>query len=207
MENSFLTNTDQEKLQATFDQTEDNLKYFEGVVGDLVAAYTQHLDNIMKDLYDTHLCDAATPIALLEEKLFELNNILYFMGDKLDTLSIKTDLAKRAAKEVYNNSYLGHQVKDAVDKKNKTTVAELSAIAERDSLYEATVEDMYEHAESRLKFKIDAGYQMVKAISKILSRRMTELNYDPTVRGTGNIAFAASSKRILNEGYDEPNFD
>lgn len=207
MENSFLTNTDREKLQVTFNQTEDNLKYFEGVVNDLVTAYTQHLDDIMKDLYDTHLCDAATPIALLEEKLFELNNILYFMGDKLDTLSIKTDLAKRAAKEVYNNSYLNHQVKDVVDKKNKTTVAELSAIAERDSLYEATVEDMYEHAESRLKFKIDAGYQMVKAISKILSRRMTELSYDPIVRGNSNTAFAANGRRVLNEGYDGSNFD
>lgn len=199
---TIVTNTDTNKLNEAFTKTEDNMNYFEDVVLKLTESYTSHLDKIMQDIYQTGLTDASTPILVLEEKLVELNNILYFMGDKLDNLSIKAELAKKAAKEVYNNSYLGHQVKDVVDKKNKTTVAELTAIAEKDSLYESAVEDLYTHAESRIKFKIDASYQMVKAISKIISRRMNDVSYEGSYRGNRN-AFTPEGKRILNEDYQD----
>ena len=204
MNETIVSNVDTNKLQDIFNQTDINMQYFEGVVADLSASCTQHLDEIMKDIYNNGLTDASTPIVILEEKLVELNNILYFMGDKLDNLSVKAELAKKAAKEIYNNSYLSHQVKDVVDKKNKTTVAELTAIAEKDSIYEATVEDMYSHAESRIKFKIDAGYQMVKAISKIITRRMNEISYDAFSRGNP-AATSPQGKQLLVERYENDN--
>ena len=109
----------------------------------------------------------------MEKYFLELTNLIYFMGDKLEQLSIHSDMSKASEREVYNKAYLANQVKDS-DRKNKTTVAENQAVAEEESKYEAVVNSIYDHAYKIVKFKIDAAKDMVGTLKKVISRRMQE---------------------------------
>ena len=74
---------------------------------------------------------------------------------------------------VYTLFYLDNQVKDT-DKKNKTTIAENQAVAEEASKYESAVNSIYDRSYKIIKFKIDAGYEFVNTLRKVISRRMQE---------------------------------
>lgn len=175
MEESLLDSLDRSVLDNHLDNVESNAVYFKQVVDSMVQAQTSHMDAIMQSIYNAVCTGEETPLEELEQYYMELTNVVYFMGVKMDDLDMKAGLAKKSAKEVFNNAYLGAQVKDVADKRNKTTVQECTSIAEKASIYDSTVQDMYEHACSCVKFKIQAAQEMIRTLSKLLSRRIAEL--------------------------------
>jgi Glu-tRNA(Gln) amidotransferase subunit E-like FAD-binding protein len=171
---SYLYNVDKEKVTALMADTQTNVEYFNNAVKDTVKAYSEALDNLMADLYEDCVKKKNPSDELLENYFLELTNMLYFMEEKVEALGVYADMSKAAAKEVYNKAYLDNQVKDEIDKKNKTTVAENTAVAENKSQYETVVGAIYDHAYKIVKNKVDAGYEMVGTLRKIISRRMAE---------------------------------
>lgn len=170
---TFLNNIDESKVNDLLTQTETNVEYFTSVSDNVVKAYTQDLDALMEALYEKVIKEEAPATITLERYYLELTNLLYFMGERLERLGIQDDVSKSAAKEVYNRAYLNNQIKDA-DKKNKTTVAENQAVAEECAKYENTVNTIYARAYKQVRYKIDAGYEMVNTLRKIITRRMNE---------------------------------
>lgn len=172
---TFLSNADTERITAVMQETEENSAYFEDTSLRVVEAYTQSLDDLMKAIYqDIILVDYPSELTL-EKYFLELTNTVYFMGEKLESLGVRDDMSRAQYKEVYNAAYLGNQIKD-VEKKNKTTVAENQAVAENAALYENTVNSIYSRAYKIFRYKIDAANEMIKSLSKIISRRMQESN-------------------------------
>lgn len=170
---TYLDNVDTDKVSALLDATSKNVEYFNNVTKKVTESYSTHLDVLMQNFYQKHKEIKDIPTEELENLYLELTNLLYFMGDKLEQLGIHNDMSKAAKQEVYNKAYLDNQVKDS-DKKNKTTVAENAAVAENASQYESVVNSIYERAYKILKYKIDAGYEMVNTLRKVISRRMQE---------------------------------
>lgn len=169
---SSIVNIEESRFNEVVDQAEENTNYFTSVSDEIVKRYTEDLDSLMKDLYkDTIENDASDMI--LEKYLLELNNMLYFLGEKLESVGIKEDISKLSAKESYNNAYLNSRVKDT-EQRNKTTVAELVAIAEEASRYESVLNSLYSRIYKQIKYKMDAGYDMVNSLRKIISRRMQD---------------------------------
>lgn len=188
---TFLSNADTERITSVMQETEENSAYFEDTSLRVVEAYTQSLDDLMKAIYqDIILVDYPSELTL-EKYFLELTNTVYFMGEKLESLGVRDDMSRAQYKEVYNAAYLGNQIKD-VEKKNKTTVAENQAVAENAALYENTVNSIYSRAYKIFRYKIDAANEMIKSLSKIISRRMQESNlsernyYNDNVGGTNN---------------------
>ena len=173
--NSYLNNLDTDKLTKVLDETEDNVKYFEGTLSDVVTAYTEHLDTLMKSVYMDIITVDNPSLDVIEKYFLELTNAIYFMGDKLENLGVKDDMSKAQYKEIYNNAYLNNQIKDA-EKKNKTTVAENQAVAESAAIYEGTVNSIYSRAYKIVKYKIDAANEMIKSLSKIITKRLNEMS-------------------------------
>ena len=97
-------------------------------------------------------------------------------------------MSKNSYREVYNNKYLG--LTDVGDSKKKPTVAELTALSENEAQYEGIVNDIYAKAYKILKNKIEAATTMLNSISKIISKRMIEMQLN---------SVAPSGKQILNE--------
>lgn len=176
---SFLYNVDEEKVTSLLEDTSLNASYFNKVCNDTITSYTGSLDSLMSDLYVQCIKDQNVDDQTLENYYLELTNMLYFMGAKLESLGIYSDMSRAAAKEVFNKTYLNSQVKDKADGKNKTTIAECTALAENQSQYESVVNSIYDHAYKVVKYKIDAAYEMVNTLRKIISRRMSENQLNP----------------------------
>lgn len=138
-----------------------------------MSSYTSVLDDVMQRIY-TELQQDNLPVDLLERYCLELSNVLYFMGDRLESLGIYDDISKAMYKEVYNRAYLDNQIKDT-DKRNKTTVAENQAHADEVAKTQATVNAIYARAYKQVKYKIDAGQEMVNTLRKILTKRIQEM--------------------------------
>lgn len=170
MNETFLTtDTAQSKLNEVAESTETNSQYFLEVSNKLVDEATKDLTKLMLTINHTTMDDNLSDTQL-EHFILELSNMLYFMGDKLEDMGVKDDLAKLSAKEAYNDAYLGSI--SLSDK--KPTVAELTAKAEDTSRYETIMSNIYSRAYREIKFKIDSAYEMLASLRKVLSKRMQD---------------------------------
>lgn len=172
---TYLDNIDTEKMVQLLEQTEQNVEYFNKVTKQVADAYSTELDSLIRDFRQKQQQYDALPIDYIEKLYMELSGILYFMGDQLEQLGIHNDMSKAAKQEIYNKAYLSNQVKDT-DKRNKTTVAENVAVAEQESQYETIVNSIYDRAYKILKYKIDAGFEILNTLRKVISRRMQEID-------------------------------
>jgi len=172
---TFLNNIDTEKVDALFAETDTNVKYFNDACNKVVLAYSEPLDNLMKDLYVECIRNKDTTIDKLEEYYLELSNMIYFMIDKLEQLGVYADMSASASKEVYSKHYLAASgVKDAQGK-SKSTVAELQAKATEASQYESVVSSIYDRAYSILKGKISAAQDMSSSLRRLISTKTEEM--------------------------------
>lgn len=172
MSETLITDVDISEMNEVFNVTEENSRYYTDIADKLLSYYTADFDSLMTDL-KVDIIDNDPTDMLLEKYLLELNNLLYFLGSKLENVGIKDDLSKLAAKEVFNDAYLSSREKDS-ERKNKTTVAELTAIAEDASKYQTVLNSIYSRVYKQIKFKMDAGYDMVNSIRKIITKRMQD---------------------------------
>lgn len=172
---TYLDNIDTEKMVQLLEQTEQNVEYFNKVTKQVADAYSTELDSLIREFRQKQQQYDSLPIDYIEKLYMELSGILYFMGDQLEQLGIHNDMSKAAKQEIYNKAYLSNQVKDT-DKRNKTTVAENVAVAEQESQYETIVNSIYDRAYKILKYKIDAGFEVLNTLRKVISRRMQEID-------------------------------
>lgn len=170
---TYLTNVDTSKVSDLLRATEDNSQYFQDVSTNVVAAYTESLDNVMKEVYANVVSVDNPSVETLEKYFLELTNTLYFIGEKAEQVGIYDDLSKAAYKEVYNKAYMDNQVLDGTGR-SKPTVNSLTATAESAAIYENVVNSIYNRCYKIIRSKVDAGYEMVRTLSKILSRRTQE---------------------------------
>ena len=187
---TFLNDIDTDKVSKLMRETTSNVEYFEHVVSTVTTVWAEDLDEVMDKIYQDILLVDQPPLNTLEKHFLELSNCLYYMGEKLERLGVYDVMSKNAYKEVYNKSYLNQT--DIGDTKKKPTVAELTAQAENYAQYENIVSDVYAKAYKIVKNKVDAATTMLNSISKIISKRMTEMQLN-SITPTG--------KQILNEDF------
>ena len=178
---NFIDNLDTDRINEVVSSVENNITYFTDISDQIVNSYTAELDELLIEINKRVISVESAADSELEFAALKLSNMLYYMGSRLENIGIKDDLSKLAAKESYNQAYLDNQVKDA-DRKNKTTVAELTAIAENASRYDTIMNSLYSRIYKQIKYKIDAGYELLSTIKKIISKRIadTQLAYNPS---------------------------
>ena len=184
--NTFLNTVDPtmvDKINAVVVRTEQNVEYFTNISDNIVSANTVELDTLVNKIREAALTDISDND--LERYILELSNMLYFIGTKLETMGVKDDLSKIASKQVYNEAYLNAPVDE---KGKKPTVAELTAIAEDDSRYECIMNNIYSRAYRLIKYKVDAAYEILSSLRKIVSKRMQEAQLSMQ-RNNGGLVF------------------
>lgn len=174
MKLTFIDNYDEKEFNTIKCNLESKTKYFNSVCDGIVKEYAGDLDNLMNWVYVSIIQpDIPADDAILEKAFLELSNCIYFTYENLEHVGIFDTLSKASYKEVYNEAYINNIEKDG-EKRNKKTVAELTAIAESESQYESVLNDIYSSAYTIIKNKIVAAQTMVSTISKIISKRMQE---------------------------------
>ena len=177
------------KINESMSYTKDNVSLINSMVTQVVSEYSEDLDKVMKNIMSEIIGVELPAIVTVEKYFVELSGVLYFMCSEVEKLGVYDSLSKLKAQETYNNSYLNSSTPTQTGPgTKKKTVAEITAIAENDSSYDRTVNDIYNRAYKILKSKVSAAETMVSTLSKIMNHRMQESQLTTT-----------QMSRVLNE--------
>lgn len=156
-------------------KTVDNMQIeFTGLFDLIIAGYTNDIDKVLKEINDNLIINKICPSSDdIEIYMLKLNNEIYKLSDNVERIGIYDSVSRAIYKDCYNQIYLNNQIKDG-EKKNKTTVAELTALSEQGTVYENLVNDVYNRVYKTLKIKLDAAQSMLGTLSKLLSKRMQD---------------------------------
>lgn len=143
---------------------------------EIVNSYTSVLDEIMREVKENVIDKDVVGDSILETYFLELTEALYFIGSKSEFLGLYEDFAKSNQKIKYNDAYSKNQLNASINGK-KATVDENRAFAEDKSMNETVVGYIYSRSFRIVKSKVDSANEMVKTLSKIISKRMTERDY------------------------------
>jgi len=137
------------------------------IVDNLVNTYCGDLDKYMKQI-DNILVNQTTPVSDIQLDDFTLNlpSLLYFTSAAQEALEIKEDVSKAIRNDVYN------RVRDCA----QGTVADKDTAAELQSQAETIVYIAYNRAYKKVKARVEAAYEMLNSIKKVMSRRIAEYN-------------------------------
>lgn len=162
----------------------------------ILTGYTNDIDKVLKEINDNLIINKICPSSDdIEIYMLKLNNEIYKLSDNVERIGIYDSVSRAIYKDCYNQIYLNNQIKDG-EKKNKTTVAELTALSEQGTVYENLVNDVYNRVYKTLKIKLDAAQSMLSTLSKLLSKRMQDAQ---TTLPTG-----MSSKQISSNPFFVP---
>ena len=156
-------------------KTVDNMQtQFSNLFDLIITGYTNDINNVLKDINDNLIVNKICPSSDdIEIYMLKLNNEIYKLSDNVERMGIYDSVSRAIYKDCYNQIYLNNQIKDG-EKKNKTTVAELTALSEQGTVYENLVNDVYNRVYKTLKIKLDAAQSMLSTLSKLLSKRMQD---------------------------------
>ena len=146
-----------ESIMKNVDNISDTIKE---ISDKLVTKYCEDLDNIMSELRQEITSKE------IDNYILELANILYFTGSAQEDLGIKEDTCKAIRQEVYSKAREQATGKTVAD---KTAQAELVAQAETMTLA------IYSRAYKKVKLRMDAGYEMLNSLKKVMNKRITEM--------------------------------
>lgn len=151
-----------ERIMDSVDKSSDIIQELSN---DLVIRYCDSLDNqllLIKQEMDNagYLTDET-----LERRIIELANTLYFTGSTQEDLGIKEDTCKMIRQEVYSKA-----------RENASgTVADKTAQAELIAQQETITLAIYSRAYKKVKLRMDAGYEMLNSLKKVMNKRITEM--------------------------------
>ena len=151
-----------ESIMKNVDNISDTIKE---ISDNLVKEYCEDLDNIMSELRQ-EITSKEIDNYILESYIMELANTLYFTGSAQEDLGIKEDTCKAIRQEVYSKAREQATGKTVAD---KTAQAELIAQAETMTLA------IYSRAYKKVKLRMDAGYEMLNSLKKVMNKRITEM--------------------------------
>ena len=157
--------TQDEIIHEIMGKVEDNSAKVEKLVDELVNKYCHQLDELVSAFKEV-LHDKDNPITEdeLDEICLKLPSYLYFIGEAQERFGIKEDIAKSVKMELYNQ----------VHQRTKGTIADKQAASEAATLEEDIVYKAYQRSYKRIKQKLEAAYELLSSIKKVISRRMGE---------------------------------
>lgn len=132
----------------------------------LVNKYCKDLNDLMSVIQEELQNNGEVTDKELEFHILDLANTLYFTGSAQEDLGIKEDTCKAIRQEVYSKAREQATGKTVAD---KTAQAELIAQAETMTLA------IYSRAYKKVKLRMDAGYEMLNSLKKVMNKRITEM--------------------------------
>lgn len=170
------------KIEQIISETEESVKYATDMSSRIVANYTEQLDKVMSEI-QTEIIDKEieVPMGILENYFLYLSNTLYLIAPKTEELGLLMDISKQNANIAFNSAFSDNQEKSELKNKQKSTNTESKVYAENESVSETIVSYIYTRASKIVEAKIKAGYEMVKTLSKIISRRMKDTDAEKLV--------------------------
>lgn len=146
-----------EDIMQNVDNISDTIKE---ISDKLVNKYCKDFDDLMSVIKEQLQNNGGITDTELEFLIMDLANILYFTGSAQEDLGIKEDTCKAIRQEVYSK---------AREQATGKTVADKTAQVETMTLA------IYSRAYKKVKLRMDAGYEMLNSLKKVMNKRITEM--------------------------------
>ena len=163
---------DAKEIQNSIDEVSDIM---ETVVAEkcenIVKYFTSDLDAIM-DAINNDVKAGITDDNTLEEHFLKLTSVLYDISAKAEFLGLFEDNSMALYKMKFNELYSINSIK--VENGKKPTQNDNTIYAETNSINEKLANNIYSRSFRIVKTKVDSANEMVKSLSKIISKRMSE---------------------------------
>lgn len=167
-----------ENLNLKNEDLKSYLEYYNRLGKPLVEDYTSELDEKVNSV-KTYLnqikeYDLQFDVLSLQKIVIDLSSTIYFTQERVEKLGLLEDLSKIQYKKTYNDAYMAKQGAATLEAR-KYTADQLRAIADIEALEDNIINFIYSHATSVLKSKIDAAFELLKAVSKCLSAEIQSM--------------------------------
>lgn len=157
-----------EKFEALNDSTIIDVDFAKQVSDELISKHTQELDTLMRRIQDDVVNAPTYDDLTIERYSLQLTNALYFIGARSEYFGFYDDISKANARLKYNQMYAENQINGANNAK-KPTQNDNQLYAEMNSVDESMINIIYARSVKIIKGKVDAGYEMLRTLNKILS--------------------------------------
>lgn len=143
-----------------------NSEVITNIAQQMVSRYCDNLDNYIRYV-DEVVANGEQPATNEELEDFVLNipTLLYFASEGLEEMGIQEDTSKAIRMEKYNESYAIYE----------GTIADKQAAAELTVQAETLVWIAYQRAYKLIKQRVEAGYETLSSVKKVLTKRMLEI--------------------------------
>ncbi len=168
-----------------------NVSMISSIVDSIVKSSTGELDKIMSEIKENIIKVESPSVEILEKYFLELSNCVYFISEESERFGLYDAISKMSYKEAYNTAYMNP---DGL-KKEKPTVAELTAYAEGKTISDSATNEIYLRVYKIIKTKLDMASTMISSLSKCISRRMSENSLSMAQKQD------ADTRKILNEQW------
>lgn len=155
---------DVEKLKEIDTKVQENSNIINSIVADIVNKYCKPLDDYMTEIDKILVSGSATALQL-DEFTLNLPVLLYFISDSQESLGVKEDISRAVRQELFNT------VRDECS----GTIADKDSQAELATQYETIVNIIYSRAYKKFKARVEAGYEMLASVKKVITRRTVEM--------------------------------
>ena len=158
----------------------ENMKYFESIGRPLLEEYSKDLDEkvagVKRYLDSIREYNLDFDLPSIQKALLDLTSTIFFTTEKLEKLGWLEDVSKLQYQTTYNNAYLEKQGSEvAGGAGGKFTVQQLRAYADQMALSDNVLNFIYSRCSKILKDKVDQANEVAKALSKILSSLINEM--------------------------------
>lgn len=165
-------NNEQPKTAESIMQKVDNISDTIKEISDkLVNKYCKDLNDLMSVIREELQNNGQITDDELQFHILDLANTLYFTGSAQEDLGIKEDTCKAIRQEVY--SFYRNEATGTVA--DKTALAELACQKETMTLA------IYSRAYKKVKLRMDAGYEMLNSLKKVMNKRITEMELSNSI--------------------------
>ena len=161
--NLVIDNLDRERFTKDIEIVKRDKEYLLEISNKICSEFTVHLDQLMQTIY-LDIKDDKVSDKMLENNYLELTSLVYFLGDRLESLGIEQTVASARNQEIFNRLY----------QEAEGTIKDKQAFAEENSKYEYFLKAVYDSVYKRIKLKMDAAYEMVSTIKRVIAARTSE---------------------------------
>jgi len=157
-----------DRLNECLERAECNSSAIDNMVNRIVKTYCKPLDDYMQQIDDILKSGQEVSDEELDDFALNIPSLIYFASEAQEAVGIREDVARAIRVEVFN----------IARQHAKGTVADKDSVADLTSQHELVATVVYQRAYKKIRSRIDAAYEMLNSIKKVMSRRIA--SYDIT---------------------------
>ena len=186
-------NVDKNKVVDLRKKVYDGSQNIEEIVNHLVSSFAKELDEYMLFIKDCLTSNTPPTPEELDDFVLRLPVLIYFTSEAQETLGVREDVAKAIRAEQYNKIYATLE----------GTIPEKDAAAQLTTQEETIVQIAYSRAYKKIKERLNAAYELIASIKKVVSRRMQEIDFNKLDKGQVKINSNNDIPEVNKDYYDD----